>query len=99
MASRKHDRSDPAESGSTSPQSPIDESLSFEQAMAKLQAVVAELEAGDLPLEAAVALYTQGVALSRQAGHKLSRAEQRIDELLHVDEQGAPVTREIESDR
>ena len=63
------------------------EELSFEQAMERLEAIVSRLESGDVPLEAAIELYQEGMALSRLCGRKLEEAERRIEMLLE-DEQG-----------
>ncbi|MCC6553879.1 MAG: exodeoxyribonuclease VII small subunit [Polyangiaceae bacterium] len=73
-----------------------DAGLSFEESTRRLGAIVAELEQGDLPLERALALFEEGIRLSRAAQERLDRAERRVEELLHIDEGGRPVTREFE---
>lgn len=55
---------------------------SFEEVLARLQAVVERLEAGDLSLEEALAVFEEGVALSRAGAQKLDEAERRIEVLL-----------------
>jgi exodeoxyribonuclease VII small subunit len=62
------------------------EVLTFEQAYAQLEDVVAQLEAGDLPLEESVALYEQGQQLARLCGEMLDSAELRIQQ---IDDAGA----------
>ena len=69
---------------------------SFEESTRRLGAIVAELEAGDLPLERALSLFEEGIRLSRAAQARLDRAEKRVEELLGIDEDGKPVTREFE---
>lgn len=59
-----------------------DKELSFEQAMEKLEAVVAQLESGDVPLEKAIELFQQGMELSRLCGGKLEQIERKIEVLL-----------------
>jgi len=54
----------------------------FEDVMARLAKVVAELEGGELPLERALVLFEEGVRLSRQGAERLDRAEARVEELL-----------------
>jgi exodeoxyribonuclease VII small subunit len=55
---------------------PIDiEQLAFDDALAELQRVVAELETGGQPLETALALYERGVALQ-------ARCERRVQQLV-----------------
>ena len=41
------------------------EELTFEEAMKKLEEIVAKLEEGDVPLEKAIAFYQEGMALSK----------------------------------
>jgi exodeoxyribonuclease VII small subunit len=57
--------------------------LGFEAALARLEGVVARLESGELPLEAALAAFEEGVALTRHCAEQLARAERRIEVLVH----------------
>jgi exodeoxyribonuclease VII small subunit len=50
----------------------------FEDAMQRLDAIVAKLEEDQLPLEEMIANYEEGVALARFCGEKLEAAEQKI---------------------
>jgi exodeoxyribonuclease VII small subunit len=50
----------------------------FEETLAKLEAVVAELERGDLPLEEALRAFEEGVRLARVCAARLEDAEQRV---------------------
>jgi exodeoxyribonuclease VII small subunit len=58
------------------------ERLAFDQALAELQAVVAKLEAGGLPLEASIELYERGVALHAHCARLLTAAELRVQRLV-----------------
>lgn len=60
----------------------MEQKLTFEQALQRLEAVVRELETGDLSLDSALALFQEGVALARQCGAQLDEAEARIEKLL-----------------
>lgn len=71
-------------------------SETFEDATRRLSQIVEELEAGDLPLERSLALFEEGVKLARSAQERLDRAERRVEELLGVDENGRPLTRDFE---
>jgi len=51
---------------------------SFEDAMQRLDAIVARLEEDRLPLEEMLARYEEGVALARYCGEKLEAAEQKV---------------------
>jgi exodeoxyribonuclease VII small subunit len=46
-----------------------------------MQAIVARLEAGELPLNEALALYEEGVAVAAACQRLLDQAELRIQEL------------------
>jgi exodeoxyribonuclease VII small subunit len=52
--------------------------LSFEEAVARLEAVVAELEGGSLPLEECLRRFEQAVALARHCSARLEAAERQI---------------------
>jgi exodeoxyribonuclease VII small subunit len=64
----------------------MEEEVSFEAAMERLDKIVAELESGDVPLEKAIDLFQEGMKLSRLCGEKLEQAERKIEML--VDEEG-----------
>ena len=52
--------------------------MTFEAAVAELQAVVEKLEAGKVALEESLALYERGVALVKICNERLDAAEQRV---------------------
>ncbi|MCB9595915.1 MAG: exodeoxyribonuclease VII small subunit [Sandaracinaceae bacterium] len=56
--------------------------LSFEEILAKLTRVVERLETGDLPLEESLAVFEEGIQLSRLGSHRLDAAEAKVEELL-----------------
>lgn len=65
--------------------------LSFEQAFAQLEAIIAQLESGELPLEEALTIFERGQALAAQCQALLDRAEQRIRRVDGSDaDQGYP---------
>ena len=53
----------------------------FESAIAELDAIVKQMEEGDLPLDKSLALYERGVTLSRYCQEQLAAAERRIEQL------------------
>ena len=55
-----------------------DEPKSFEDAMARLDAIVAKLEEDKLPLDEMLSRYEEGIALARYCGEKLEAAEQKV---------------------
>ncbi|HEX5458708.1 MAG TPA: exodeoxyribonuclease VII small subunit [Steroidobacteraceae bacterium] len=54
----------------------------FEQALAELEALVARLERGDMPLDDALKTFERGVELTRQCQGSLKAAQQRVEILL-----------------
>ena len=54
------------------------EELKFEKALERLEKIVEELEAGEIPLEDALKKYEEGVKLSRVLSEKLGQAEKKI---------------------
>lgn len=55
--------------------------MSFEQALKKLEAVVAAMETDDLPLETLIKRYEEGVKLAQICQAKLAEAELKIQQL------------------
>jgi exodeoxyribonuclease VII small subunit len=66
--------------------------LKFEDCLARLEQIVAALEAGNLPLEESLKVFEEGVTLARQCSRYLDDAERRI-EMLAKDETGAATAR------
>ncbi len=55
--------------------------LTFEQAMARLEEIVAQMEAGEQPLDQSLALYEEGARLMKQCAAMLDKAEQKVTKL------------------
>ena len=55
---------------------------SFEDSLARLETIVADLESGDLPLEDALRLFEEGIGVVKRCSRKLDEAEQRVQVLL-----------------
>ena len=60
----------------------------FEQALMELEKIVAELESGQLSLTESIKRYEQGVGMLRQCHTALGDADQKIQLLTRVDEDG-----------
>ncbi len=63
-----------------------EEEFSFEEAMERLEKLVAELEGGDLPLEQSLRTFEEGVRLVRFCSDRLRTAELRVRELEELSE-------------
>jgi len=59
----------------------------FEEALARLESIVKNLEDGDLQLEESLRLFEEGISLTRLCAAKLEEAQRRID-VLTRGEQG-----------
>ena len=69
--------------------------MSFEEAMQALEAVVSQLEKGDVALEQSIALYERGAALKAHCAAKLKDAEEKV-ELIRAAEGRAVGTTPVE---
>jgi exodeoxyribonuclease VII small subunit len=72
----------------------IDENMTFETAIARLEEIVRLLESGNAPLDVSLALYEEGVALVRPCSNRLDNAQQRV-KILTVTEDGSRVERDM----
>ena len=67
------------------------ESLSFEAALAQLEAIVRSLETGTAPLDESIEIYQRGDRLKRHCEARLKAAQARIDQ-ISLDAEGKPVS-------
>ncbi len=79
-------------------QKPAENDPGFEQSLARLEEIAAELEEGSIGLETALARYEEGVRLLRRCGGLLSGAQRRIELLSGFDADGNPVTTPLDDD-
>ena len=61
---------------------PVETVENFESSLDELEAVVRELEAGDLPLERSLELFERGMGLSDSCRKQLEAAETRVEMLI-----------------
>lgn len=66
--------------------------LSFEESLKELEAIVADLESGELGLSDALSRYEQGVTHLRVCQRMLDQAERKIEILSGLDADGNPIT-------
>lgn len=71
--------------------------FSFERAMARLEAIVAGLEEGELTLEESLARFEEGVGLVKDCRAYLEASRERVEVLLGA-EGGKAVTEAFEED-
>ena len=73
-----------------------EQKVSFEQALARLEKIVAEIEAGKVPLEKSIERYAEGIALIKQCRSILASAESKIKLLTAAEGQALEVSGELE---
>ena len=76
---------------------PTKKTQTFEQSLQRLEKIVAELERGEAPLDALLALYAEGAELIRACSNQLNAAEQTVMRVVKGDD-GAPVQAEFALD-
>lgn len=57
----------------------MDTSISFEQAIKRLEEIVKALESGEIELEKALSLFEEGTKLTRICAKKLEKIEKKIE--------------------
>jgi exodeoxyribonuclease VII small subunit len=58
------------------------ETLTFEQALAELEQIVARLESGQAPLEDSIRMYERGAALKAHCEKRLEAARLRVEKIV-----------------
>ncbi len=66
------------------------ESHSLEQNLEALEAIVKQLENGDLPLEKALKLFERGIELTRACQQSLEEAQQKVEILTQKSRDAEP---------
>jgi exodeoxyribonuclease VII small subunit len=64
------------------------ETAGFEEALARLEAIVGALEEGQIPLADSLARYEEGIKLLKHCYQTLANAQRRIEVLNRVDSEG-----------
>lgn len=59
--------------------------ITFEEAMEKLESIVGRLEDGEVPLEESINLYKEGMELSKWCHDKLKTAEEQLTLIMKDD--------------
>ena len=69
--------------------------VKFEEALARLETIVAELERGELPLDDSMRIFEEGIKLSKVCLKMLDDAERKV-EILVKDKDGRKRVRPLE---
>ena len=71
--------------------------MDFEKKLTRLEEIVQGMEDGDLPLDKSLALFEEGIRLSKECHVQLNQAEQKVKQLLGVDENGSPMLKDFKA--
>ncbi len=74
-----------------------EESMSFEQSLKRLEAIVARMERGDVPLEEALSLFEEGTGLVSACSRLLDEAQLKVVQLTKGAD-GAPEERTFDEE-
>ncbi len=67
----------------------------FEEALARLEQIIGELEKGELNLDESLKLFEEGIALARHCNAKLDEAQGKVEMLIGT-ENGLAITAEFQ---
>lgn len=76
----------------------MSKSFTFEASVKRLDAIVAKLESGDVPLEQALKLFQEGTGLVRSCSKLLDEAELEVVKMTKG-EDGAPMETEMQDEQ
>lgn len=70
----------------------------FEEALARLEVIVRDLEEGETPLAEAISQYEAGIGMLKRCYALLESAERRIELLTGQDVDGNPITQPFDAE-
>ncbi|GCF93979.1 exodeoxyribonuclease 7 small subunit [Enterococcus florum] len=73
------------------------ENATFEESLTELEAIVTQLERGDVPLEEALEAFQKGMVLSKQCQDTLTKAEKTLTKMMTEENEEVPFTGEEEA--
>jgi exodeoxyribonuclease VII small subunit len=74
-----------------------DDAPSFEESVVELQQIVSKLEDGSLPLEGSMSQFERGISLLKNCYQILEQAEQRIEILTSIGDDGSIETERFDA--
>ena len=75
----------------------MEEKMSFEQSLARLDEIVRRMERGDVALDEALSLFEEGTALAKSCNKLLDNAELKVTQMTKGAD-GAPVETELQDE-
>ena len=68
----------------------------FEKKIKELEGIVEKMANGDLSLEDSLKSFERGIRISRECSEQLNKSEQKVQELIAIDEEGRVETKDFE---
>ncbi len=96
---RRMDEGNGSREGQTSQTSADISQMSFEQALSALEAIVQQLERGDVPLDESIELYERGEKLREACQKRLDSAQARIEKIVTTRDGTASGTQPLDADQ
>ena len=69
--------------------------MDFEKKLKRLEDIVEQMEDGEVALDKSLALFEEGVKLSKECHVQLNEAEQQVRILMGLTEDGQPITKDF----
>lgn len=69
----------------------------FEKKLKRLEEIVQSMESQELDLEKSLAMFEEGVKLTKECQSHLNQAEQKVKLLMGVDANGNPITKDFKT--
>ncbi len=70
--------------------------MEFEKKIQELEGIVEKMASGDLSLEDSLKSFEKGIRISRECSEQLNKSEQKVQELIAIDEKGQAKTKDFE---
>lgn len=70
--------------------------MEFEKKLKRLEDIVTQMEEGKLSLEEHMKIFKEGVQISKQCQKQLTEAEQKVKQLVDIDENSQAITQDFD---
>ena len=70
--------------------------MEFEKKIKELEGIVEQMASGDLSLEDSLKSFEKGIRISRECSKQLNKSEQKVQELIAINEEGTAETKDFE---
>lgn len=70
--------------------------MDFEKKIKDLESIVEKLGTGDLSLQDSLKFFEKGIRLSRECSEQLNKSEEKVQQLIDINSEGAVSTKDFE---